>query len=132
MPHMANSPDHPALDTSPENRRRLAKHRIILLARRTREELHVEKLLDQMGERYLAQKGFLTVIGHIIVDFYLPKRRKLCLEIDGPYHERQKLQDEKRDQFLTRVRGFRVIRLTNETALALDVRGLSRVISTGP
>lgn len=68
-----------------------------------------------LGEYFFHQKGFYSERTHYIVDFYLPKRRKLCLEIDGIHHETlpQLAYDSVRDRFLTEKRGFRVIRISN-------------------
>ncbi len=118
----------PVLNTSPENQRLLAIRRNKLLLNQTAPEIHVSRLLTELKEKFLPQKGFYTGVRHFIVDFYLPKRRQLCLEIDGKYHENQKQYDEARDRFLTVERGFRVIRITNEHALSLDAAALRTII----
>lgn len=117
------------LNTSPENQSLLAKRRNELLARQTPAERHIEKLLCELGEKHIPQKGFFTHGSHFIVDFYLPKRRKLCLEIDGEYHAQQLAYDVARDRFLTDVRGFRVRRITNRHALRMDAADLKAFIN---
>ena len=70
--------------------------------------------LEAIGVRYISQKGFIAGDYFCIVDFYLPRPIKVCVEIDGGYHntENQRNRDARKDAYL-RGRGFRVIRLTN-------------------
>ena len=117
------------LNTSPANQRLLAFRKHGLEKRATPAEKYICSLLDELGERYLFQKGFFTENRFFIVDFYLPKRRKLCLEIDGPSHRHAFAYDEARDRFLTQSRGFRVLRITNEHAMALTSQQLLNLIS---
>lgn len=112
------------LNTSPENLSLLSERCRALRRRMTKAEIHIDLLLRQWGIRYISQKGFFTAGGHIIVDFYLPKPRKVVIELDGPIHDYQKGYDRRRDDYLTNVRGFRVIRITNKHALGLDAHGL--------
>lgn len=114
------------LNSSISNQRELALRRSVLISRPTESEMYVKDLLDSIKEDYCFQKGFFTANKHFIVDFYLKKRRKLCLEIDGGYHANpeQKEYDRRRDWFLENVRGFRVKRLTNEEALSLNCETL--------
>lgn len=118
------------LNLSPENQSLLAKRRNALIARSTNAELYVQSLLDELGEDYKAQKGFLSGTTHYIVDFYLPHPKRLCLEVDGGYHSdsAQMAYDARRDKFLREVRGFRVLRITNEDAFALDAKALKELI----
>lgn len=69
------------------------------------------------------QKGFYKGEFHCIVDFYLPKPLKTCIEIDGGYHDtpKQKYKDYWKDKYLTEVRGFKVIRIKNEDVKNFDV-----------
>ena len=55
-------------------------------------------------------------IGRFVLDFYCPEKR-LCIEVDGPIHERQRERDAERDAFLAAA-GIRVLRVTN-----LEVQG---------
>lgn len=107
----------------------LSKRRHELLRRPTEAELHVKSLLDKLGERYIFNKGFCTNTRFFIVDFYIKRRRKLCLEIDGKYHEDQRWYDESRDWFLRTYRKVRVLRITNEVAMNLDSKSLLKLIS---
>lgn len=118
-----------ALNCSPENQSLLMRRRAVLLKRSTEAETHIEAILKQLGERYMPQKGFFTPYRFFVVDFYLPKRGKLCLEIDGDYHKRQPAYDRARDCFLKERRGFRVVRLTNAEAMALTIETIGAVIS---
>lgn len=91
---------------------------------------HVAKRkLKEAGIRFLFQKGFYCLEGqykgfHCIVDFYLPKPNKIVIEIDGEYHKMQFGKDRYRDNYLTFVRGFRVIRIENK-----DVHRIIEIIS---
>lgn len=118
------------LNTRADNQSLLSKRRNELVYKATAAELHVKRLLEEIGEDFCFQKGFFNQSTHYIVDFYLKRRKKLCLEIDGGYHSRpsQIAYDKKRDEFLTQVRGFRVKRLTNEQALAMNSNDLAAVL----
>lgn len=87
-------------------------------------------MLVELGERFFPQKGFCSRKGHFIVDFYLPKRRKLCLEVDGGYHSNptQTEYDRRRTEFLVCVRGFRVVRISSVDAMKIDASGLLALI----
>jgi len=117
------------LNRSPENQSLLAIRRNRLIKRATKAELFVKSLLDGMGEKFIFQKGFYTDKRFFIVDFYMKRRRQLCLEIDGEIHEQQSDYDARRDAYLTQVRGFRVLRITNKQALAMTPITLDKLIS---
>ncbi len=117
------------LNITPYKQSVLAKRRDFHAKNPTEAEQHIHALLTEAGERFNFQKGFFNGIQFYIVDFYLKKRKQLCLEIDGGYHERQKWYDENRDQFLTNVRGFRVLRITNQAALEMDSESLLKLIT---
>jgi 5-methyltetrahydrofolate--homocysteine methyltransferase len=57
------------------------------------------------------------ILNEIIVDFYCTDKR-LCIEIDGPYHRSQNKQasDKTRDQELLE-HGFEILRFTNDQVL---------------
>lgn len=90
------------------------KYRNNLLNNMTYSELIFKQLLDELGIRYLSQKGFIKGNGFYIVDFYIPKPYKLCIEIDGGYHSlpKQIIKDKNKDRYLIS-RGFRVLRISN-------------------
>lgn len=71
------------------------------------------KLLDQIGERYIFQKGFLKPF-HRIVDFYLPKK-KTIVEVDGGYHKHTRERDALKDKLWLEQRGMKTIRIPNST-----------------
>lgn len=98
----------------------------------TKEELYVKELLNSIKEDFCFQKGFFTYNKHFIVDFYFKRRKKLCLEIDGGYHDNpeQMAYDCRRDYFLTAIRGFRVKRIRNDDAMRLNANSLLELIST--
>lgn len=100
-----------------------------LIKKATKEELIFKKLLDKMNIRYIFQKGFIKGFNHCIVDFYLPRRR-LCIEIDGPYHDspKQKIRDASRDKYLTDKRKFRVIHFKNEEIINMTEAQLHNII----
>jgi very-short-patch-repair endonuclease len=60
------------------------------------------------GARFRAQHA----LGQVVLDFVCC-RRKLVVEVDGPYHCEQAVRDRCRDQYLTSV-GYRVLRFTND------------------
>lgn len=98
----------------------------MLTRKATAAELHVKELLEALDVSFCFQKGFFTASRHYIVDFYIKSFGKLCLEIDGGYHQtpEQQAYDQRRDLFLADIRGFRVKRLTNEAALAMSADDL--------
>lgn len=81
----------------------------------TPEEALVRKYLLGKGIKHVFQKGFIKGNCFCIVDFYLPKPYKLCIEIDGPYHRtpEQRKKDSYKDYYLMKTRGFRVLRIVN-------------------
>jgi len=81
-------------------------------------ELIFKDKLDLMNIKYLFQKGFIKGKNFCIVDFYLPKPYKICIEVDGGYHNDpiQIARDLNRTNYLENQRGLKVIRFTNEEA----------------
>jgi len=51
-----------------------------------------------------------VVIGDFIVDFLAPSR-KVVVEVDGAFHERQRSADGRRDEKLAQL-GYRVVRIS--------------------
>jgi len=62
-----------------------------------------------------------VVIGSFIVDFVAPAT-KLIVEIDGPYHQRRRSADARRDRKLARL-GYRVLRLPADQVVAPPLSG---------
>lgn len=87
-----------------------------LLARQTPSEKKFALILDSLGIRYMAQKGFIAGNNFCIVDFYLPEF-KTCIEIDGGYHyiDKQVVRDKNRDYYLNKQRKFGVIHIDNNS-----------------
>src|SRR5947209_619408 len=96
------------------NRLPLGKRHEIYAAQLRRRPTPAENLfrahLAALALPYRYQHGFFKP-HYRIVDFYLPEQN-LVVEIDGPYHDRER--DRKRDEALERTQGIRTIRLTND------------------
>lgn len=80
----------------------------------TESEIKMKDILDKLGIRYIFQKAFIAGDYFCIVDFYIPKPHKICLEVDGKYHDDIKSKDKRRDSYLEDFRGFSVIRVPND------------------
>ena len=124
-------------DSSKKSIRRLEKrdisqpfnmHRHLMLrkrqlqARATVAECAMKDKLLAAGFRHAKfQRGFMSDGVCYVADFFL-KGKKIVLEIDGPSHltAKAKAYDAKRDEYF-RGRGFTVLRITNEDALAISV-----------
>lgn len=92
-----------------------------LRVKATVSELKFKAKLEEAGYRFMFQKGFVAGY-HCIVDFYLPKPYKLCVEVDGGYHDNpeQIAKDQIKDRYL-RSRGLRIARIKNEDIDGVDV-----------
>lgn len=117
------------LNTSRANQSLLARRRNKNRKSPTPAESHVKSLLDDLGEKYIFEKGLMTEKRFYLVDFYFPKPRKLCLELDGPCHELRKHYDAVRDNFICTKRKMRVLRISNEHALGLNKEKLLALLS---
>ena len=103
----------------------LSKKQVILSSyknksRRTAGEIALEKLLMDFELRYVSQKGWIAGDGFYISDFYLPKPHKICIEVDGGYHNipKQKIRDAAKTKYLLGERGLRAeIRFSNSCVL---------------
>lgn len=86
-------------------------------------ELAFKKRLENLGINFIFQKCFIAGDNYCIVDFYLPKPFKLVIEVDGPYHDLkcQKSRDRNRDYYLTKTRGFKVLRIKNDDVDTVDL-----------
>ncbi len=118
------------LDLTPRTKSIMARRQNENRREKTPAEAHVITLLESLGVEYVFEKGVLRRKSFYLVDFYFPRPRKLCLEIDGGYHNtpEQKAKDRIRDRFITRSRKMRVTRLTNEQAFALNAEQLLAII----
>lgn len=88
----------------------------------TPSELIFKEKLENSNIRFLFQKGFIKGNFHCIVDFYLPAPHKLCIELDGSYHDtaEQQFKDNRKDRYL-KSRGFSVLRIKNQDVAQFDV-----------
>lgn len=59
------------------------------------------------------QRMFFNLKTFYIVDFYFG-HKKVCVEVDGGYHDGRKKYDNARDVFLLKKRGVLTLRFTNE------------------
>lgn len=119
----------PKLNVSPQN-----MGRAMICQKQNRREMtgaerHVAGLLSSIGERFTFEKVVLTKVSFYLVDFYLPKPRKLCIEVDGEYHLKQIEKDARRDAFLRNVRRMRVLRITNAEAFSMTKDSLFEAIN---
>lgn len=79
------------------------------------------------GRRLGVQFRRQVPIGRFIVDFLAPAKR-LVVEVDGGYHARRAVADERRDRVLRRL-GYRVLRLP--AALVLSAPGEAVALIAG-
>ncbi len=75
--------------------------------------------------KFKFQRAFIKGGYFAITDFYVPSR-KLCIEIDGEYHNKpeQQKKDQHRDNWLRTARGLKVCRFTNEQALKMTIEDI--------
>ena len=86
--------------------RRIEIRKAQLRLNTTKHEWIIRELLDSVGYKYIFQKGFLDAGKIMIVDFYLPKPRKIVIEIDGTSHAgtKDKIKDAVRDAYFQEIR----------------------------
>lgn len=103
--------------TFKDKQKTLGKRKQSLKNRPTLSEIFFRRKLDSLKIKYIFQKGFIAGDNYCIVDFYLPKPYKICVEINGGYHDSidQTIKDAWRYKYLNE-RNFRVWVLTNEEA----------------
>lgn len=114
--------------TFKEKQKTLFKRKKSLIEKATKAELYIQTLLKSADIRYIFQKGFIQGNNYCIVDFYIP-RRKICLEIDGGYHQtkKQRKRDANRTAYLSD-RGFSVICVQNEDAFKMTKEILKKIL----
>lgn len=110
-----------------DKQKTLFKRQSDLRSKPTESELIFKKRLEENNIKFIFQKCFIGQDYYCIVYFYLPKPFKVCIEIDGGYHNepKQKAKDYYRTKYLTDKRGFKVIRIKNEDVESFN---LSRFI----
>ncbi len=85
----------------------------------TQAETAMQKILDNLGVRYVFQSIHLAGGHYRIYDFYLPKRRTF-IEIDGETHDPR--IDYIKDQFVLNVKKrFRILRYTNREVVRTPI-----------
>lgn len=96
-------------------------------------EINLKAMLDLCGIKYIFQKGFIQGNGYYVVDFYLPKPRKIVIEVDGNSHDGREEYDKRKDDYLKK-RKFKIVRITNQEVLKKIPRSkeasLSSICST--
>ena len=96
----------------------------------TKEELLVKQVLQEIGIKYLTQKGFLSkAYTCYIADFYLPKPNRLIIEVDGSSHIGREFYDRKRDEFFLHERNIRTLRIKNEELVDM-LKVKEKILST--
>lgn len=123
-------PGHPKpqtqrVPTFKDKQRSWIIRRPLLMAKRTKYERVMEEKLRAAGFQVMAQKPFIQGNMYCFVDLYLPEI-KTCIEVDGGYHldPEQQRKDAWRDRYLTKERGFRVVRIWNEGVESFDLSTL--------
>lgn len=78
-----------------DKQKTLFKRQNDLRSKPTESELIFKKRLEENNIKFIFQKCFIGQDYYCIVDFYLPKPFKVCIEIDGGYHDeaKQKAKD---------------------------------------
>src|SRR5690349_21613449 len=122
-------PEKVNLNLSPENRRLFSLRQRGNRANPTKAEKRIMLLLDVLGERYIFEKGFFTEDRFFLVDFYLPAPRRICLEVDGPYHDGRLSYDFQRDCYIMRTRKInKILRISNDDAMKITAADLLQLI----
>lgn len=126
---------HPCMLEKPETkatkRRSVAKkYSSNLKKRATKAENRFRNKLNQLKIKYKFQHIIPNTHTFYIIDFYIPNER-LCIELDGGYHEDpiQQRRDRKRDKFLVS-KEYKVWRLTNEEADQISLEEISSKITS--
>src|SRR6185369_16523993 len=96
----------------------------------TNSELLMKSKLERLNFDFIFQKGFIAGKGFYIVDFYIPSL-KTCVEVDGPYHLRNRDYDARKDWYLTDQRQFAVVRISNAEVLVTNDSDIEALIRRG-
>jgi very-short-patch-repair endonuclease len=93
-----------------------------LKGKATTSELLFREILEKNNIKFQFQKGFIAGNNFCIADFYLPKPKKIVIEIDGKYHENKSQinRDKNKDEYYKR-RGFKVIHIENDKIIDFDI-----------
>jgi len=92
------------------------------------EKIFKDKMRVACPVKFQFQRGFIKGGYFAIVDFYLPSR-KLCIEIDGEYHNspEQRRKDRHRDNWLRTARKMKVVRITNKQAIDMSIEDVKQL-----
>jgi very-short-patch-repair endonuclease len=74
-----------------------------------------------------SRRAWLNGYGRFIVDFLAPAQR-LVVEVDGGYHARRVVADERRDRALGGL-GYRVLRLSAELVMSKPEEAVARIVA---
>ena len=100
-------------------RRNIPDHKIISRCNRLNNPTHAESIVWEELKR-LRSLGFIFRRERLVygwcLDFYCAKRR-LAIEVDGPYHLQRKSEDAKRDWLLSQKQSIQTLRFTNEQVI---------------
>ncbi len=116
--------------TYKDKQKTLYKRVISLRRRATPSEKHLINILEESEIEYIFQKGFIKGNYYCIVDFYIPRPYKLCIEVDGGYHltDEQQKRDERKDKYLIS-RRLKILRLKNEQVDMLSIDEFNKMIT---
>lgn len=111
--------------TFQEKQKTVFKRKEELVKKATTSELLFKKRLEELNIRFFFQKGFIAGDFYCIADFYIPIPYKICIEIDGGYHDtlEQKKKDWARDNYMAS-RKVHTIRIKNEDVNTIDILSL--------
>lgn len=113
-------------DEYKDKQRRLAKYQAEARKKPTAAEAIVKSALDNIGINYVFQKGFLRGKTIRLVDFYFPGKYRICLEVDGEYHDLQKDYDDYRERKIIEQRKFplRFVRVPNSWVFEMSGKNM--------
>ena len=99
-----------------ERQAKLLKYKSELLKKMTKEQVKVCEALKSVSIKHMKEKGFYSHDYFYFIDVYIKKPHKICVEIDGKYHEseQQQSKDRRKDWILRNKKGFKVVRITND------------------
>ena len=95
-----------------ELQRKHSSLREVLLKSETKAEKAIRERLAKKGISYIRKKGFLKDGFYCVVDFYLPRPFKVCIDIDAE-------EDSAKEAYINS-RGLRLVRLTAEEAMGFN------------
>jgi very-short-patch-repair endonuclease len=99
---------------------------------RTKEELLFESLLKKVRVKFKAQKIIVPYEdnhGGYVLDFYIKHPYRLCIEIDGYYHNSRTEKDAYRDKWLLENRNIRTIRIKNDEVYNMTVSDIHSILN---